>query len=137
MSAADVLRHRVARTILMVTQGDVDPEYAWSVQYADVQDELLAQADAVLDMLREAGLLAEPLVEKLQALCDDEWLRRRDRIMRLPGARYTRHSGAGEIEAAAAVVRELIKPLPGYDPIGSGGAYLRWCRDGRDGVEVP
>jgi len=37
--------------ILMVTQEGVSPEYAWSVQYAEVQDELLAQADAVLELL--------------------------------------------------------------------------------------
>lgn len=39
----------VARAILMATQvADVDPDYAWSVQYPEVQDELLDQARAVL-----------------------------------------------------------------------------------------
>lgn len=42
----------VARAILMVTQAaDVDPDYAWSVQYPEVQDELLDQARAVLALL--------------------------------------------------------------------------------------
>ena len=44
-------REELAVAILMVTQEGVSPEYAWSVQYAEVQDELLAQADAVLELL--------------------------------------------------------------------------------------
>lgn len=77
------------------------------------------------------------LVAALQRLCDDEWLRRRDRMMRLHGARPLRDSGASEIEYAAYSVRRLIESLPGYDPIGSGGAFLAWMRNGRDeGVTV-
>ena len=42
----------VARAILMVTQAaDVDPDYAWNVQYPEVQDECLDQARAVLALL--------------------------------------------------------------------------------------
>ncbi|PZR55271.1 hypothetical protein DNL40_02555 [Xylanimonas oleitrophica] len=38
----------IARVLLMVTQGEgVSPEYAWSVQDPEVQEELLAQAEAV------------------------------------------------------------------------------------------
>lgn len=42
------LREKVARDMLMVTQGDVDQEYAWRVQDEEVRDELLAQADAAI-----------------------------------------------------------------------------------------
>lgn len=42
------LREKVARDMLMVTQGDVDPEYAWRVQDEEVRDELLSQADAAI-----------------------------------------------------------------------------------------
>jgi len=72
------------------------------------------------------------LVRALQAMCDDEWLRRRDRIMRLPGARYMRDSGSGEIEYAAHMVRSLIEDLPGYDATATGGTYLDWMRNDRD-----
>ena len=41
-------REAVANAILMVTQEGVPAEYAWAVQYVEVQDELFAQADAVL-----------------------------------------------------------------------------------------
>jgi hypothetical protein len=53
LAAADALvtEQMVASAILMVTQGDVSPEYAWEVQYPEVQDELLAQARAVLALI--------------------------------------------------------------------------------------
>ena len=35
---------RVAKAMLMVTQGNVDPDYAWRVQDQEVRDELLDQA---------------------------------------------------------------------------------------------
>ncbi|WP_341855761.1 hypothetical protein [Brachybacterium sp. GPGPB12] len=41
-------REKVARDMLMVTQGDVDQEYAWRVQDEEVRDEPLAQADAAI-----------------------------------------------------------------------------------------
>ena len=44
-------REQIARAILMVTQGDVSPDYAWSVQFDEVREELLAQADAVLALM--------------------------------------------------------------------------------------
>lgn len=44
----------VARAILMATQAaDVDPDYAWNVQYPEVQDELLDQARAVLALIEK------------------------------------------------------------------------------------
>ena len=54
IAAADALvtEQMIASAILMVTQGDVSPEYAWEVQYSEVQNELLAQARAVLALLR-------------------------------------------------------------------------------------
>lgn len=76
----------------------------------------------------------ERLVTALQHLCDDEWLRTRDRLMDLPGTRYMRKNPAGHIEHAAYEIRRLIEGLPGYDPVGSGGAYLRWMRRGRDRI---
>ena len=48
------LREQIARAILMVSQDDsVNVDYAWSVQFEEVQDELLAQADAVLMVLAD------------------------------------------------------------------------------------
>lgn len=41
----------VAKAMLMVTQGDVDPEYAWRVQDDEVREELLAQADVATTVL--------------------------------------------------------------------------------------
>ncbi|UQN30576.1 hypothetical protein [Brachybacterium kimchii] len=42
------LRKQVAVDMLMVTQGDVDPIYAWQVQDEEVRQELLEQADAAI-----------------------------------------------------------------------------------------
>ena len=47
----DELRDTIARAILMVTQGNVPVEYAWNAQFEEVQDELLAQADAAIEAL--------------------------------------------------------------------------------------
>lgn len=41
----------VAKAMLMVTQGDVDPEYAWRVQEDEVREELLAQATAAWPLI--------------------------------------------------------------------------------------
>lgn len=45
------LREQIARDMLMVTQEGVNTEYAWGVQDAEVQLELLAQADAAIARL--------------------------------------------------------------------------------------
>lgn len=108
------------------------------VMYEEVGANLDLTAAEAIEEHAPLTLLHRPdaatLVQSLQALCDDEWLRRRDRISRCHGARYMRDNGAGEIEYAASVVRDLIEDHPDYDPRGTAGAYLDWIRNGRDQV---
>jgi type IV secretory pathway TrbF-like protein len=106
--------------------------WIFNARYADeVTAAVLAAAAPIIEAQVRAQVAEEMagLVQSLQALCDDAWLRRRDR---LSANRYMRSNGAGEIEYAASMVRTLIEDLPDYDPIGTGGAYLTWLRNGRD-----
>lgn len=80
-------------------------------------------------------------VEKLAALCDDEWLRLRDRAMLLPGSRGHRwhQRGAAVAEHAATTVRLLLRERAGDLDVASPAAfdsYRRWMGAGRD-HEVP
>ena len=116
------------------------PSMHWGVEdvHPDAWPHVVAASVAAAAPLIEAQVRAQvaaettDLVQALQTMCDDEWLRRRDRIMRLTGTRYMRDNGAGEIEYAAHMVRRLIGDLPGYDAIATSGAYLDWMRNGRD-----
>ena len=76
----------------------------------------------------------EAWIQRLAALCDDDWLRRRDRCMNLPGA-STRHdrTPAGAWESAARVLREVLFEH-GYDEADGDrhASYRAWMTGGRD-----
>lgn len=76
-------------------------------------------------------------VEKLAALCDDEWLRLRDRAMRLHGTKAHRwhEQGASVAERLAHDVRRLLNERADYEEQYAGNrheSYLRWMTGGRD-----
>ena len=68
----DDLRETIARAILMVTQGNVPVEDAWNAQFSYVQDEILQQADALIEAL---GLREERRPGVTTTLNDSVWTR--------------------------------------------------------------
>lgn len=75
-------------------------------------------------------------VDRLSTLCDDEWLRRRDRAMELPGAKGHRweRRASSAWEQAANAVRHVLNELADYeDQFGNRhAAYMKWLKAGRD-----
>lgn len=75
-------------------------------------------------------------VERLSGLCDDDWLRRRDRAMELPGTkgRGWERRAASAWERAAHEVRATLNDLANYEDewVNRHASYMRWMRDGRD-----
>ena len=91
-------------------------------------DEFAAMAE-----LTKSRDTVKRLIGELAALCDDDWLRRRDRCMGLPGAngQFSRRA-ASAWEQAAHMLRVLITDH-GYDlDLDRHGSYNEWVRDGRD-----
>lgn len=80
----------------------------------------------------EARSSLERLESDLAAMCDDDWLRRRDRCMELNGT-HARHdrSAAGAWEQAAHRVRGLLGE-DYEDRIDRHDTYLQWLRGDRD-----
>ena len=75
-----------------------------------------------------------PVIDELLSECDDEWLRRRDRCMRLPGA-HVRHDRdpAGAWEHAAHRLRNVLE-RHGFarSHAGREDPYIVWMSQGRD-----
>ncbi|NGZ99648.1 hypothetical protein G5V59_02630 [Nocardioides sp. W3-2-3] len=93
-----------------------------------------AVLDAVVPAVREAE--RDVWVERLAALCDDDWLRQRDRAMDLHGTKthgWVRR-GSSAWEAAANQVRAVLNELADYEErwCNTHAAYMRWMTGGRD-----
>jgi hypothetical protein len=101
---------------------------------ADPSDWLAAHDAATADRVRREA--AAEWVARLSDLCDDEWLRRRDRAMEAPGSKGHRweRRAASAWETAARSVRAILNDLADYEDeyVGRHAAYSRWIRDGRD-----
>lgn len=94
--------------------------------------------------LAEAAITAaEPMIRadqdqkwiaQLAELCDNDWLRRRDRCMDLPGAstRRTRNASSAWEQAAHLLRSVLIEHGYDYDDPNRHDSYLEWMRGGRD-----
>lgn len=80
-------------------------------------------------------------VTQLAVLCDDEWLRRRDRAMEAPGSKGHRweRRAASAWETAARSVRAVLNDLANYEDewVDHHAAYKKWMRNGRDLGERP
>lgn len=87
---------------------------------------LAAAASVLLAAEREAW------VTRLASLCDDDWLRRRDRCMELNGT-HSRHDrdAAGAWESAANYLRALLGE-DYEDRVDRHDTYLEWMRGDRD-----
>jgi hypothetical protein len=75
-------------------------------------------------------------IAELAKLCDDDWLRKRDRCMDLPGSstRRTRRASSAWEQAAGALRTVLEKH--GYYDAHRHDSYLEWMRGGRDQGEA-
>ena len=73
------------------------------------------------------------LADELLTLCDDEWLRRRDRYMGM-SERPLRDSAAAAVEYCAHQVRARLKDL-GYERP-EHDSYLEWVRNGRPIIDM-
>lgn len=87
----------------------------------------------------EAVAERDAFVQRLAALCDDDWLRRRDRCMDLPGSSDRRSRNAASAwEEAARHVRGVLNELVGYEDeyVDRHKSYLAWLNGGRDAGEA-
>ena len=94
--------------------------------------------DEGLDAIIAARLAArdEQWIQRLAGLCDDDWLRQRDRAMDLPGCRTHNwvRRGSSAWEHAAHQVRSILNDLANYEDewVDTHAAYRKWMREGRD-----
>lgn len=116
---------------------------AWEVDKANAAFIAAARnaVPALLAELEQAEKERQHWVQRLSALCDDDWLRRRDRAMELPGVKGHRweRKASSAWETAARHVRELLNELANYedDYTERHARYVAWLRAGRDeGVEL-
>jgi hypothetical protein len=76
---------------------------------------------------------------RLANLCDDDWLRQRDRAMDIDGTRAHRWGkrAASAWESAARDVRAVLNDFADYENTYAGRheSYSRWLRGGRDRAE--
>lgn len=79
-------------------------------------------------------------IARLAHLCDDVWLRNRDRAMDLPDSKTQRwmRRGSSAWEQAANAVRSVLNDLANYDEeyVERHASYMTWLRNGRDRDEL-
>lgn len=106
----------------------------WDGLYAVVERIVREHTDRALAEERDRW------IARLAHLCDDVWLRNRDRAMDLPDSKTQRwmRRGSSAWEQAANAVRSVLNDLANYDEeyVERHASYMTWLRNGRDRDEL-
>ena len=121
-------------------------EAVWSWEEADegvmAEEVVLPVVDAIVREHTDRALAEERdrWIARLAHLCDDVWLRNRDRAMDLPDSKTYgwMRRGSSVWEQAARSVRSVLNDLADYDDeyVERHASYMTWLRNGRDRDEL-